>query len=76
MSTRTQTQRGTQNTNAATQSSSAEKVLGFAVMGCLLAGFVGVFMAMSMHSGIDVLLCLLGSVAAFGLVFHIYLGRD
>jgi hypothetical protein len=30
---------------------------------------------LSMDSGVDVLLCLLGSVAAFGAVYHIYFGR-
>ena len=50
--------------------------MGFAVIGCLVAGVVGILMATSMRSGFDVLCCLLASVAAFGLVFHIYLGRD
>jgi hypothetical protein len=50
-------------------------VLGFAVIGLLVAGTVGVVKAMSMASGIDVLLCLLGSVAAFGAVYFIYFGK-
>jgi hypothetical protein len=50
--------------------------LGFAVIGCLVAGLVGIFMALGMRSGTDVLFCLLGSVAAFALVFHVYLRRD
>jgi len=50
--------------------------MGFAVFGCLAAGAVGILRAMSAPSGLDVLLCLLGSVAAFGLLFYIYLGRD
>ena len=52
--------------------SGAETVLGFAILGCLVAGGVGVAKALSMQSGFDVLLCLLGSVAAFGMVFYIY----
>ncbi len=55
--------------------SSAETVVGFAVLGLLAAGTVGVLKAMSMESGFDVLLCLLGSVAAFGAVYYIYFGR-
>ena len=51
---------------------SAETVVGFAVIGCLVAGAVGIDKALEMTSGIDVLLCLLGSVAAFGMVFYIY----
>lgn len=52
--------------------SSAETAVGFAVLGCLFAGGAGIYKALSMESGFDVLLCLLGSVAAFGLVFYIY----
>jgi len=42
-----------------------------AVIGLLVAGTVGVLKAMSMDSGVDVLFCLLGSVAAFGAVYFI-----
>jgi uncharacterized membrane protein YuzA (DUF378 family) len=75
MTTQTQTQ--TQNQSAtAERSSSAETVVGFAVLGCLVAGTVGILKASSMESGFDVLLCLLGSVAAFGMVFYIYFRRS
>ena len=57
---------------AAERSSSSETVIGFAILGCLIAGGVGIVKALEMGSGIDVLLCLLGSVAAFGMVFYIY----
>ena len=50
----------------------AQTVIGFAVLGCLVAGGVGLVKAMSMERGSDVLLCLLGSVAAFGAVFYVY----
>ena len=56
-------------------SSSAEIIIGFAVLGLLAAGFVGISKALSMNSGSDVLLCLLGSVAAFGAVIYIYFGK-
>jgi hypothetical protein len=56
--------------------SSAETVVGFAVLGCLLAGGVGIVKALSMEGGLDVLLCLLGSVAAFGTVFYVYFQRS
>jgi len=55
---------------------SAETVVGFAVIGCLVAGAVGIDKATDMQNGLDVLLCLLGSVAAFGMVFYIYFRRD
>ena len=58
------------------RSSSGESVVGFAVLGCLIAGGVGIAKAMSMESGFDVLLCLLGSVAAFGAVFYIYFRKS
>lgn len=52
--------------------SSCETVIGFAILGCLVAGGVGIAKALSMESGVEVLLCLLGSVAAFGMVFYVY----
>lgn len=59
-----------------TRESSAETVVGFAIMGLLVAGAVGVWKAMSMERGIDVLLCLLGAVAAFGTVYYLYFRKD
>ena len=50
-------------------------VMGFAVLGCLMAGGVGIWKASTMTSGLDVFLCLLGAVTAFGTVFYIFLGR-
>lgn len=55
---------------------SAQTVIGFAVLGCMVAGGVGIAKALSMESGSGVLLCLLGSVAAFGTVFFIYLRKS
>ena len=72
MSTQTQTQN---RSDTPERSSSAETVVGFAVLGLLAAGAVGVLKALSMESGLDVLLCLLGSVAAFGAVYYIYFGK-
>ena len=56
-------------------SSKPSTVLGFAVLGCLAAGVVGILKALSMETGSAVLLCLLGSVAAFGMVAHFCLRR-
>jgi hypothetical protein len=47
-------------------------VMIFAVLGCLLAGVVGVIKAFSMAGGIDVLLCLLGATIAFGTALCVY----
>jgi hypothetical protein len=69
--TTTQTQTDNQSIKV-DRHESAETVVGFAVMGCLVAGAVGIDKALNMQNGLDVLLCLLGSVAAFGMVFYIY----
>jgi len=51
---------------------SGETVVGFAILGCLMAGGAGIFKALLMPTGLDVLLCLLGSTAAFGTLFYVY----
>jgi hypothetical protein len=71
----TQTQTDNQRVRA-DRNASAETVVGFAVIGCLIAGAVGIAKAMDMDSGWDVLLCLLGSVAGFGMVFYIYFRKS
>lgn len=70
---RAQTERA--NRSEADQNSRSDTILGFAVLGLLGAGVVGVMKAMSMESGTGVGLCLLGSVAAFGTVAYIFLGK-
>ena len=50
---------------------SGETVTGYAVIGCLVAGTVGIIKAVAME-GIGSAACLLASVAAFGMVCHIY----
>ena len=67
---------GARQANAVERNSSAATVLGVAVLGCLVAGTVGIFKALAMESGIGVLCCLLASVAAFGAVAYVYLRRD
>lgn len=57
------------------QNSSADTGVGFAVIGLLSAGVAGILKAMNMDHGIDVLFCLLGSVAAFGSVWYIHCGK-
>ncbi len=47
--------------------------LDWAVLGCLIAGAVGIVKAFGMDSPSGVLLCLLGAVAAFGLVVYVHL---
>ena len=49
-----------------------DRMMLLAVLGCLIAGMVGVIKAFTMSSGIDVLLCLWGAVLAFGLAIGVY----
>lgn len=52
--------------------SSAETAIGALVIGCFIVGGVGIAKALTMESGFDVLLCLLGSLAAYAMVLYIY----
>jgi ABC-type Mn2+/Zn2+ transport system permease subunit len=56
--------------------SRGDTVLGLVVLGLLAAGVVGILKATSMESGFDVMLCLFGSVAAFGGVYYILFGKQ
>jgi hypothetical protein len=47
----------------------------WAVLGCLVAGAVGIYKAFGMDNPSGVFLCLLGSVAAFGVVIYARSGR-
>ena len=73
MSTQTQAEN---HTVVPERSSSVDTVVGFAVLGCLVAGGIGIVKALEMKGGFDVLLCLLGSVAAFGMLFYIYFRKN
>lgn len=73
MTTETQTQNQNETSH---RSSEADTALGFAVLGLLATGAIGLVKALDMKSGLDVLLCLLGSVVAFGAVFYIYLRKQ
>jgi hypothetical protein len=53
---------------------SGEAVLGYALLGCLVAGTIGLFKAFGAGGG-DAAWCLLASVAAFGAVAYIYLQK-
>ena len=72
MSTQTETQNRSETPE---RNSSAETALGFVIFGLLAAGAVGIYKASEMTSGLDVMLCLLGSVPAFGGVYYIYFGK-
>jgi len=50
-------------------------VMIFAAIGCMLAGIAGVIKALSMADGVNVLLCLLGATAAFGMALAVYFWR-
>ncbi|HWD91463.1 MAG TPA: hypothetical protein VG938_03855 [Verrucomicrobiae bacterium] len=64
------------STQTPSPSSTFDTVIGFAVLGCLVAGGVGIVKALGMNSGVDVLLCLVGSSAAFGTVLYFCFHKD
>jgi hypothetical protein len=49
--------------------------LNLAVVGCLAVGVVGIIKALGMNSPSGVLMCLLGSVAGFGVVIYVRLRK-
>ena len=59
-------------TELTVEKSSPNIVMIFAVIGCLVAGMVGVIKALSMADGVNVLLCLLGATGAFGMALAVY----
>jgi len=72
MITQTQIQTPRETTE---RNSSADSVLGYAVLGLFTVGGVGLIKALEMDRASDVLLCLLGSTTAFGAVLFMYLRR-
>jgi hypothetical protein len=49
-----------------------QAVMACAVIGCMVTGLAGIIKAVNMTGGIDVLLCLLGATAAFGMALCVY----
>jgi len=70
----TQVQSQADDTKAAGHIIGGETVVGYAVLGCLAAGTIGLAKAASMD-GIGAGSCLLASVAAFGTVCYIYYSK-
>lgn len=62
-------------TELSIHNNSREGVVVLAVMGCVLAGMVGVVKASIMASGLDVLFCLWGSVLPFGVAIGVFLWK-
>jgi predicted outer membrane lipoprotein len=56
--------------------STAQTVLNFAALGCLLASALGILKALEMERVGDGLICLLGSLVACGLVCYLYFRND
>lgn len=57
------------------RASTGDTILGLVVIGLLTAGAVGILKAIGMAGGFDVMLCLFGSVVAFGAVYYILFGK-
>ena len=62
--------------NSSTETSAKADGLDWAVLGCLIAGGVGIVKALSMEKGIEVLACILGSLAAFSVIFYVCLRKQ
>jgi hypothetical protein len=75
MTTDTPVQTQSSDAKPAKRIVSGETVVGYAVLGCLVAGTLGIFKAVEVR-GIDAAVCLLSAVAAFGTTCYIYLRRD
>jgi 4-amino-4-deoxy-L-arabinose transferase-like glycosyltransferase len=54
---------------------SVEAVVGYAVLGCLVAGTIGIIKAIGMADA-GAAACLLAAVAAFGTVCYIYFRKS
>jgi hypothetical protein len=69
----TETNAQSQNEDAKISKSfiSGEVVVGYATLGCLVAGTIGVLRGIT-TDGVGAGVCLLASVAAFGTVCYIY----
>jgi len=65
MTKQTHLQTGAHEAMTSDSNSSAATVVGFAIIGCLAAGVVGILKATAMETGSGVFLCLLASVAAW-----------
>ena len=50
-------------------------VIGFAVLGCLVAGVLALFKAFAAATGWDTFLCTIAAVAAFGTVVWLYFSK-
>lgn len=72
MNSHTRAQAAAETSNS---SGRAETMIGYAVYGCMIAGGVGILKSFEMKNGVDVLLCLMGSVAAFSAVFYMCFGK-
>jgi len=71
----TQTQAETESRKDAAETESRTDALDWAVFGCLAAGGVGIIKALNMDKALDILICLLGSVVAFSVVFFVHLRK-
>ena len=65
------------NTSSAEHSkaSAAELIIGFSILGCIVAGCIALFKAFQVQAGTDVLLCVVSAVIAFGFVVYLYFGK-
>jgi hypothetical protein len=75
MTTQTQVESKTDDVKESKHVVRGETITGYAVIGCLVAGTIGILKAIA-SEGIGAAACLLASVAAFGVTCYIYFRRD
>jgi len=61
-----------EETSSPKESSAGDGVVGYAILGCLIAGGIALFKAFFASTGIDTLLCTTGAVLAFSSVIWLY----
>ena len=69
------TQTESENQRDTAKIESRADALDWAVFGCLAVGAVGIIKALSMDKAVDILICSLGSVIAFSVVFYVHLRK-
>lgn len=75
MNGETKAQDGGDEVKTAKRAVAGEEVVGYAILGCLAAGTIGIYKA-AVTDGVESASCVVASVIAFGAVCYTYFRRD
>lgn len=75
MNTEAQTQNIDNGVKPSKRIVAGEGVVGYAVLGCIVAGTIGIYKA-AWANGVDAAACLVASVVAFGTICYIYFRKE